>query len=318
MKTTFIKSLALAVMLFGVASASFSQAKKPTIMVVPSDNWCVTNGFVMEFDNQGTKVKVPDYKRALQESSDLLLVIAKLNELMTERGFPLKNLESALKTMEGENAEDAMLTSKSGADVVESPIDKLRKTAKADIWMQMTYTVNTTGPKKSITFVLQGLDAYSDKQVAGASGTGQPSFTAETPVLLEEAILAHLDNFNGQLQTHFDDLFTNGREIVLRIKLFGSFDGDLESEFDGEELGVQIENWVSLNTVQNRFSTSDATESMMLFEQVRIPLFDASNKAVDARGWARGLQKHLKTAYAIESKVMTKGLGQAVIVVGEK
>lgn len=318
MKTTFIKSLALAVMLFGVASASFSQAKKPTIMVVPSDNWCVTNGFVMEFDNQGTKVKVPDYKRALQESSDLLLVIAKLNELMTDRGFPLKNLESALKTMDSENAEDAMLTSKSGADVVETPIDKLRKTAKADIWMQMTYTVNTTGPKKSITFVLQGLDAYSDKQVAGASGTGQPSFTAETPVLLEEAILAHLDNFNGQLQTHFDDLFTNGREIVLRIKLFGSFDGDLESEYDGEELGVQIENWVSLNTVQNRFSTSDATESMMLFEQVRIPLYDASNKAVDARGWARGLQKHLKTAYGVESKVMTKGLGQAVIVVGDK
>lgn len=318
MKTTFIKSLALAVMLFGVASASFSQAKKPTIMVVPSDNWCVTNGFVMEFDNQGTKVKVPDYKRALQESSDLLLVIAKLNELMTDRGFPLKNLESALKTMDSENAEDAMLTSKSGADVVETPIDKLRKTAKADIWMQMTYTVNTTGPKKSITFVLQGLDAYSDKQVAGASGTGQPSFTAETPVLLEEAILAHLDNFNGQLQTHFDDLFTNGREIVLRIKLFGSFDGDLESEYDGEELGVQIENWVSLNTVQNRFSASDATESMMLFEQVRIPLYDASNKAVDARGWARGLQKHLKTAYGVESKVMTKGLGQAVIVVGDK
>jgi hypothetical protein len=211
-----------------------------------------------------------------------------------------------------------MSQSKSGSGVSESPIDKLKKTAKADIWMQMTWTVNTTGPKKSITFNLQGLDAYTDKQIAGASGTGQPSFTAELPVLLEEAVLSHLDNFNSQLQKHFDDLFTNGREIIIRIKKFDSFDGDLESEYEGKELGSIIEGWISENTVQNRFNTSEATENMMLFEQVRIPLFDANNKAVDARGWTKGLQKFLKEKYQIESKLMMKGLGQAQIVIGEK
>jgi hypothetical protein len=57
---------------------------------------------------------------------------------------------------------------------------------------------------------------------------------------------------------------------------------------------------------------------MMLFEQVRIPLFDANGKAIDAKGWAKGLQKYLKETYKIESKLMTKGLGQASIVIGEK
>ena len=70
-----------------------------------------------------------------------------------------------------------MLTSKEGGELNESPIDKLKKVAKADIWLQMTWSVNTVGPKKSITFNLQGLDAYTDKQIAGASGTGEPSFT---------------------------------------------------------------------------------------------------------------------------------------------
>ena len=51
-------------------STTFGQAKKPTIMVVPSDNWCIKNGYFMEFDNQGTKIKIPDYKKALQEDSD--------------------------------------------------------------------------------------------------------------------------------------------------------------------------------------------------------------------------------------------------------
>ena len=300
---------------------AFSQAKKPTIMVVPSDNWCVQNGYVQEFDNQGKKMKLPDYQRALQENSNLMLVIAKLNELMSERGFPLKNLESSLKSLQSQSAEDAMLSSKSGAELNESPIDKLKQVAKADIWLQMSWTINTTGPKKSITFILQGLDAYTDKQVAGASGTGAPSFSAEVPVLLEEAVLSHLDNFNSQLQNHFDDMFANGREVILRVRVWDSWGYDLESEDFGDgskELGEIIEDWVSDNTVAHRFSTSTATENVMLFEQVRIPLYDEKNKAVDTRSWARGLQNYLKKTFQIDAKLMMQGLGQAQLVIGEK
>lgn len=312
-----IRFITLMVLL--IAGSAFGQAKKPTIMVVPSDAWCFKNGFVMEFDNQGTKVKIPDYKRAFQEDADLLLVISKINGLMADRGFPLKNMESAIKSLESESAENAMLSSKSGAGVVESPIDKLKKTAKADIIMQLTWTLTTTGPKKSVTFNLQGIDAYTDKQIATAAGTGAPSFSVELPVLLEEAVLAHIDNFNASLQKHFDDMFENGREIIVRIKKFDSWSGDLEEEYDGNELGTVIEDWMAANTVKNRFSTTDATENMMLFEQVRIPLYDAKGKATDARGFLKDLQNFLKNApYNIPNKLMMKGLGQAVIVLGEK
>jgi len=311
------KGIAILAILF--VSFAFGQAKKPTIMIVPSDVWCNKNGYMMEFDNQGTKVKIPDYKKAFQENADLLQVVAKINGLMADRGFPLKNMESAIKTLESESAENAMLNSKTGAGVVESPIDKLKKVAKADIIMQLTWTVTTVGPKKQVTFTLQGLDSYTDKQVATATGTGAPSFSAELPVLLEEAVLAHIDNFNASLQAHFDDMFANGREIIVRIKKFDSWSGDLEKEYDGKELNSIIEDWISANTVKNRFSTTDSTENMMLFEQVRIPLYDATGKATDARGFLKGLQTFLKNApYAIPNKLMMKGLGQAVIVLGEK
>lgn len=302
-----------------LSALAFGQAKKPTIMVVPSDNWCITNGFFMEFDNQGTKVKIPDYKKAFQENSDINLVISSLNDMMAERGFPLKNMESAIKTLEAEAAENNMLTSKSGSGVSESPVDALKRVAKADIIMQLTWTVNTTGPKKSITFNLQGLDSYTDKQIAGASGTGAPSFSAEIPVLLQEAVTTHIDNFNSRLQAHFDDMFENGREIIIRIKKFDSWSEDLESEFDGKELSEVLEEWMASNTVKGRFNTTDATENMMLFEQVRIPLFNEKGNASDARDFARGLSKYLKgEPYLITNKLMMKGLGQAVIVLGEK
>jgi len=43
----------------GVQVNAAAQAKKPTIMVVPSDAWCNQNGYMLEYDNQGRKDKVP-------------------------------------------------------------------------------------------------------------------------------------------------------------------------------------------------------------------------------------------------------------------
>ena len=299
---------------------SFGQAKKPTLMVVPSDAWCIQNGYVLTFDDQGSTIRIPDYKRAFQENTDVLLVISQINGMMADRGFPLKNMESAIRTLESNAAEDNMRSSKeSGSSVNESPIDALKKVAKADIIMQLTWTINKTGPKKSVTFNLQGLDAYTDKQIATATGTGAPSFSAELPVLLSEAVLAHMDNFSVSLQSHFDDMFENGREIIVRIQTWDDWDEDLESEFDGEELGFIIEDWLADNTVKGRFSTTDMTESMALFEQVRIPLYNDKGRAIDARRYIRDLSKFLKNApYSIPNKLVMKGLGRATLILGGK
>ena len=298
---------------------SIGQAKKPTLMVVPSDLWCKEYGYLTEFNNQGTKVLIPDYKKALQEDANLILVISKINELMADRGFPLKNLESILKSLENQSAEDALLMSSEGAEINENPIDKLKKVAKADIIIQMTYTIKSVGPKNTVTFNLQGIDSYTNIQIAGSSGTGAPSFTAEIPVLLAEAVVANIDLYNVQLQNHFDDMFENGREVILRVLTWNNWAHNLESEdFGGDMLSNIIENWVHENTVKNRFSTLDATENMMVFEQVRIPLFNEKGQATDTRRWAFNLKKYLMDKFQIESKLMMKGLGQAQLILGNK
>ena len=310
-----------------LSSAMGEVTKKPTIMVVPADNWCVQNKFVQTFNNQGTIETLPDYKTALQRSSDLLLVIGKLNTLMADRGFPAKNLETEMKNLSQESAEMNMLQSKSsGSAVAESPIDVLKRTAKADIIIQMNWTVNSTGPKKSITFNLQGLDAYTGKQIAGAQGTGTPSFTAELPLLLEEAVLAHLDNFNAQLMDHFLDIAENGHEVKVLIKKFANADVDLEETYDvngtDDELSIHIENWFQDNTLNGKFNLSDASDNQMRFEQVRIPLTYERNgkeQAMDTRRFLSGLQSFLKKEpFNIESKLYLRGLGEAWLILGEK
>lgn len=218
-----------------------------------------------------------------------------------------------------------MMTSKeTGAEAAESPIDLLKKTAKSDIILQLTWSVNQSGPKRSITFNMQGIDAYTDKQIATAVGTGAPSFSSETTVLLEEAVLAHIDNFNASLMEHFDDLFQNGREVTIRIRRWADWENDLETEYGeyGDELGILIEDWIADNAVEGRFNTTDATENMMLFEQVRIPLYYERNgreRAMDTRTFAVELSRYLKQEpFNIVNKVTTQGLGRATIYLGAK
>ncbi|WNH08140.1 DUF6175 family protein [Thalassobellus suaedae] len=196
--------------------------------------------------------------------------------------------------------------------------------SKADIIIQMTWSINKVGPDRSITFNLQGIDAYSNKQIATAAGTGAPSFSVELPVLLEEAVISYIGPFADRLQTHFDDLFNNGREVSISIKRWGDWDKDLESYFgtDGEELGFIIEDWMAENAVNGRFNTKDATENVMVFDQVRIPLYFERNgrqRSMDTRRFASLLSKFLRDApYSIENKITTRGLGEATIYLGSK
>ena len=309
-----------AFLMLAVACTAFAQGKNPKIMVVPMDTWCQERGFWNVYENQGEIKGTPNYEQAVQDSRELMLVISKINNLMSDRGFPLADLSQSIKNNTRRTARNTLTTSKtSGSSLAVSALDELNRQAKADIIVEVDFSYNTVGPKHSVTYNLRALDAYTGKQVAGAEGTGTPTFTSEIPVLLEEAVVGHMDNFISRLQSHFDDCTENGREVVIEVGVFNNGSGtDLESEYDGSELSEIIENWMAENTVKHQFLTSETTESIMLFENVRIPLLKENGMPQDANGFANELRKFLRTKYGIESKNNSPSLGYAQIIIGEK
>ena len=298
----------------------FGQAKKPTLMILPSDNWCEQRYFMTDFDNQGTKQKVPNYKQVFQEDVEIGQVISKIGSLMIDRGFPLKDAEQELKAIEARKAEDNMTSStSSGSSISESPLDKLKNKAKADILIQIWWKINKTDQGKSVSFILEAFDTYTSKRIASSTGNGAANKVDIVPVLLQNAILAYIDPFAAQLQLHFDDMFNKGREVLLTVKKWNSWDKNLESEIDGKEITEHVTEWLQKNTVKGSFNMSEASENIIRCEQVRIPMYDANNNALDARQFMKGLQKHLKAApFNFEVKIMTRGLGEAILILGEK
>ncbi|MBR5832224.1 MAG: hypothetical protein IKY79_06370 [Bacteroidales bacterium] len=293
--------------------------KKPTIMILPSDNWCTQRYFTTTYINAGTKVRVSDYQRAFQEDLEIKAVIGKIGELLTDMGYSLKDCEQELKNIAVRTAEENVTQSKtSGASLSESPLDMLKKRTKSDIVINADWTIKNEGSNYIVTLILEAFDSYTSKRIATSTGS-MNIVNSSITLTLEKLVMENINIFDSQMDKYFNDLKINGREIVLTIRCWDNWENDLETEYDGEELIDCIQNWLNDNTVNKSFNLTDGTENFAQFEQVRVPFYDSKNNPIDARNFANQLRKYLKAApYEIVSKVIIRGLGEAIVVLGEK
>lgn len=306
---------AITIVFFMLSICTYAQKMmKPSVMVVPSDNWCARRSYVIKTSTG----EYPDYKHAITNDKDLINVISKINIIMADRGFPLENLETALKNVKNDRVERLLYKGGDGSEIQTTILDDIYRAASPDIVLQLTWNVNKSGPKSSITFNLQALDSYTNKQVAGAEGTGSPSFSADVPTLLEEAVVGHMDDFCSRLMQHFIDTREKGREASIDFYIDQSTDINFDTETDGYTLAETIGRLVAKDAVNHSLSRGPSTETMLQFKSVRIPVTDANGMPIDAYVFGRNIARQLsKPPYNLSAKVMAKCLGKAIIIIGE-
>ena len=305
------------VFLLGLLPVSLNAQKKPTIMILPSDNWCEMRYFMTTYNNQGTKVKIPDYQLAFQQDTEIGAVISKIGGLLTALDYSIKDAEQEIKNINIRTAEDNVTFSKtSSATLIESPLDLLKRRIKSDVLIQISWQLNKEATGRSITFNLEAFDTYTSKRIASSTGTTSAS-SGPIPVILEQAVKERIAEFDALMVKWYADQQSHGREIVLTIRCWDNWENDLETEYEGEELTDCIQDWLKSHCVGGNYNLSDGTDSFAQFEQVRIPLYGANNRQIDTRQWARGLVNFLK-AKGVDSKLNMRGLGHATITIGEK
>lgn len=301
------------------------EGKMPSVMVLPSVVFCKNHGFGKNITVNGVTEYKPDYDRALLDN-DLNQAITALNARLTKRGFEVKNLRSALATLKTEAAEQSVMTSVAGgAAVQETPIDVLRRVAKADIWIEINWSENAVkgGSQKNLTFSMSAIDAYTDYVVGGIPPTNSAneySSSFSVPALIEPVIQGQFEPFCNTMIDYFKDLSKKGRAIKMTFLTWDDFDGNLMTEYDGDELHEIIEDWVADNTVKGKYGAPEISPSAnrMVIEQARMPLVNKKGRDNDPSRWARELKNMLKNEYSIECNVSSKGLGELLIVIGSK
>ncbi|MCC8037877.1 MAG: DUF6175 family protein [Bacteroidales bacterium] len=300
-------------------AALAQQAKQPTIMVRPDDAWMTNNNYMKAIDNDGYTELDPQYELALRTHETLAQVLADVSSLMADRGMPVVSMSETIKRTKARSAERAAVTSKStGAKAAVSTWTQLNNAAKADIIFDIGWVPNTRGARSCVDYRISALDAYTMKSVASKTGTTEWEMASTPALQVKEAVLANMEYFLDQLQSHFDDLRNNGREVSLELGVFDDGSGiDFETEYGGKELREIVEDWVSDNSVRRNYHKDEDTEDWMVFGSVRIPLYDVRERPQDAGTWARGLRDHLK-GMGIPTKLVSNHLGSATIYLGEK
>lgn len=310
-----MKRFAIIIVMLIYSGLSFSQTeKKPTLMILPSDNWCTQRYFTTTYEFQGVKTRVPNYQQAFQEDIELPQVISKVGQLLTAKGYSVKDAEQEIKNLSIREAENYVTSSRtSGSLIDETPLDILKRRIKSDVVIQIWWQVHKN---KSISFTLEAFDSYTSKRIATSTGIAEN--VGDVPHTLESAVGKNIQEFDIQMMQWYERMCGSGREIVLTVKCWDNWDKDLETEYNGMELIDCIQAWLRDNTVNGSFNLSDATEVTAQFEQVLIPLME-NEQATDARGFATKLRKYLqKPPFNITSKVVIRGLGEAIIILGEK
>lgn len=302
-----------------VENTGSPKALKPIIMVVPEKAWCINHGFVRN-DNP----KVPDYEKALL-NDEVLNVVTKMGGIMQERGYPLKNLQSALDELKNEEAMDKALTSRADGEIMEDDLDKLTRVAQADILVNIAFTRTNYGPRNMVEFRVTSIDAATNKQIGGETGRSSAS-GAPISTLLEESVLGFMDNFTNSIQRHFEDIVANGREGSVIFKIASdcplNFDSEITLNGDTGELNEVIYYWMNEYAVNGSYTQSAKSRTRLSYEQVRFPLFGKGKfggkpKAINMEGFVKPITSFL-SQFGLSVATTPIGIGKAYVVLGRK
>lgn len=273
-------------------------AKKPHLMVVPSDALLNQMGLLKTTQDMGAESYVQDYRRAFLDT-DLKACVSKISEMMADRGFPIEMLERRL------------------ADVQNTGLP-----IPVDLRLELNYRLEKQGPRRLLYYEISAVDAYSSKQVAASSGESAPSIGNSTVLLLQEAVLNHFEKFSNDLQRYFEGLAAVGRESRLKVKTSGT--ASLEEELGGQSLSETIEAWLEQNCVKRAYTIDEQDDEFMNVSQSMMPLFGQDGKALDAYNFYRPLQRLLSQKCAARGwKVHLarakggRGLGEVLITVSD-
>tara|TARA_B100001175_G_scaffold244056_1_gene210544 strand:+ start:2961 stop:4403 length:1443 start_codon:yes stop_codon:yes gene_type:complete len=302
---------------------------KPSIMIFPSDSWMEKNGYFTMVDNQGVETFVPDYATAVRDDR-LNIAIRTLDGMINERGYSTTRLEETMKSISQGSAIDNLNSGRDGGMGESNPVEDILNTAKADIIWKVFWKKDGNGIQNWIEYGIEALDAYTNKAFAVEDGSGPKSMSAGEGDLIRQAVTDKMDAFLSEHQKYFNKLSEVGREIVLEIRRWDSFEyyfnDDVEFADETYLFSELLEFYISTLSKDTNFSFNPS-ENKIDVSGMRIDLVQekinpltkkVTTRPVEAKDIANKISKWIKSEFDYDSQVINYGLGKARITIGEK
>ncbi len=293
------------------ANAQAVVATQPSIMVLPSDALLNRIGCLDRVEVNGIARTIQNYEKAFIEDGELRLAISQIQERFAEVGFPLKDLEFALRSINTQETFD-------NVDNIDLDLKSiLLKNAQPDIYLDLDYFQTGSGLTSGLSFNIRAIDAYTNKAIATASNSGISTVNNNLADNLVEQVEMNLQNLQSSMRTHFEDLNLNGRMVSLRISVErNSPINDFRRDRCGNEPYTRtFVNYIKRNTVHGGYHLQSNSAKEVYYDVIRIPLFDNDGFPMGASDWAYEMTMYLEENCGLITIDNTTKLGEAHIIV---
>ncbi len=239
--------IALIPLLLLLTPSLFGQADNaPTVSVIPSDRWCIENGYFKEKEGKrGKTIKAPEPQKAIKNNGDLKKLTREIRKGLKKEGF--KPLSA-----------------------------KRRKKGKApDFMVKVGWRVE--GERFSLM-----MDAdHGGSRAASANEGGQIKKDQQEVAALKKAVSENLGELSEQMQRYLEQIKENGKPTAIEVRFSPSAGLKPSSKCsDGEDRSIQqaFKTGIKKQAMSDDLRTGMATTNRMSFQGVRYP-HDQEKKA---------------------------------------
>jgi hypothetical protein len=259
-----------------ISTCAYSQVQ-PKIMVIP-------------YTSEGQ-----DIRNVLENDETKRIILTKIKEAFDNRGFSTVDFVARLKSAETssvmmmDNQDDikAEIINMSGADIY----------VEAEMICLQTIVSGQTNPETRVKIILTAYDAATGTSLSNKIGESGTFYTKDVAKLAMKAIESCANSFLSVMQSKFSDIVENGRSIILYIGFDESSTFTMETEVgsDGMLLQDEIELWVESHAYNGYYHIQGATSLTMIFDEIRIPLYDDEGKTYTSSRFGLELLKFFRS-----------------------
>ena len=208
-----------------------------------------------------------DIRTVLEDDVNKRIVITKIKEAFDKRGFTTVDFTARLKSAMG----NAVFMGDNKSDLKAQIIQM----SGADIYVEAEIDLNSSSYTNNLRVLLQAYEATSGNSLANIIGESR-LVSNDAGALGARAIEGCIEEFLNTMNSKFTDIVNDGKTILVTIGFDANSMYDLSSPIgsDGMLLSDVIEIWMSENSYKNYYHMQGATDTEMLFDDVRIPLRD--------------------------------------------
>lgn len=324
-KLDLIKDLTGRKLVRSAADIVSSLGYKPSILIVPSDEWMTRKSFFKVVQSDVGKLKIYNYEDAIVELKEFKQISTKIKARYDDV-FDIKELSSLMQNIATDKATNNMQNLKTQ----ESELDLIARVVNANLWIKIDLVKESVnnGTQTQYSVSCNGIDPYTGSSVI--NGDVHPLITNGDNFsdLINGVVVKAMDELSPRIFDYFLKRETSGINGSIEFKFSQeladqgiSFNSDIEIEGDTYDMGEVITSMINKFSIERKLD--GATDAYIRKYDVHIPTKvedKLSGKVVsnDFEKFSKKVKQQIEKEYGYKAQVISAGLGKVTVIFIEK